>query len=381
MIRQITSYDRSALSLPTGLRAGVFVAAPLLIAIVTGQVGLVFSTLGGLSVSSSEGHRAASASLRVLLIASLLESVAFGVGTLAGTTGVMAVPLMGLGILLALSLAAYPGYVLVAMFTGILFAVGVGLPGGSVEMAGIRFAFSLAGGLWVLLGVWLHRYVDSRRPGREKTRPAPSPPTADTPAPRSMSGFLRSGAFGHALIVSVASAIGLAIGLVLGLPRDFWVVVTIVLAIRPGIGPTVVFTLMIVVGTALGAVVAAAITLGVTNGYLLWVLLLVCSVILFSVRGVNLGLTQVVLTPFIIILLNILYPGQQQLAEVRILDVAIGGAMSVLTVYIMAVRWPKHEAATLAERAPVGPQPSVRQMLNKLARHTQCGAENGIRRP
>jgi hypothetical protein len=379
-LREAARFDRSAFSLPVGLRAGTFVALPVLIGLATGQSEFIFATLGALFVTNTEGPRTLSAPLRLLLTASILESAAFGLGTLAGTTGLLAIPLMCLGLLLGLSLAVYPGYALTAMFTGILFAVGVGLPGDTVEMAGVRLVFSLLGGLWALLGVWLGRRIGSRRASNGSSAAAQSP-SGGTPAPHSIPGFLRSAAFGHALIVAVASSVGLAIGTVLGLPRDFWVVVTIVLAIRPGIGPTVVFTLMIVVGTAVGAAIAAAVTLGVGNAYALWVLLLFFSIVLFYVRGVNLGLTQVFLTPFIIVLLNILYPGEWQLAEVRILDVAIGGAISVLTVYLLAVRWPKHESATRNAGVPVGPSDRARQMLNKLTRRIRCGAEIGIRRP
>jgi uncharacterized membrane protein YccC len=58
---------------------------------------------------------------------------------------------------------------------------------------------------------------------------------------------------------------------------------------------------------------------------------------MFAVRGVNLGLSQVLITPFIIILLNLLFPGQWELAGIRILDVTIGGAIAILTVYLVRV--------------------------------------------
>lgn len=360
-LHEVARFDRSAFSISVGLRAGIVVASPLLLAIATGQAGFVFSTLGALFVTNTEGPRTLSAPLRILLIASFLESTAFGLGTLASTTGELAIPLAGVAMLLALSLAAFPGYTLTAMFTGILFAVGVGLPGGSLEMAWVRFAFGLTGGLWSLLGVTTARRFTERPADRQATN---APQTGPTAAPRTVGAFLRSPAFGHALIVAVASAVGLSVGTALGLPRDFWLVVTIVLAIRPSIGPTLAFTAMIVAGTALGAVIAAAVTVGVTNQYLLWGFLLVFAIALFSVRGVNLGLTQVLLTPFIIILLNILIPGAWYLAEVRIVDVAIGGAIAIATVYLLAVRWPKHETVAHAKATAV-PRSPARQMLNK----------------
>ncbi|MGB6672339.1 MAG: hypothetical protein WBE34_07895 [Candidatus Nitrosopolaris sp.] len=41
------------------------------------------------------------------------------------------------------------------MFTAIVFAVGVGLPGYSIQSAGLRTFFSLIGTLWALLGEFI----------------------------------------------------------------------------------------------------------------------------------------------------------------------------------------------------------------------------------
>ena len=95
---------------------------------------------------------------------------------------------------------------------------------------------------------------------------------------------------------------------------------------------------MIVVGTLAGALIAALITFEVLDDYLLWVFLLLLSIAFYTTRGMNLGLSQVFMTPFIIVLLNILFPGHWQLAEARILDVAIGGALAVLTALILENR-------------------------------------------
>ena len=95
---------------------------------------------------------------------------------------------------------------------------------------------------------------------------------------------------------------------------------------------------MMVVGTIAGATIAAAITLEISNVYVLEVLLLVFGISMFATRGVNLGLVQVSFTPFVIILLNLLYPREWYLAEIRILDVAIGGAIAIATVYVLCIR-------------------------------------------
>lgn len=99
------------------------------------------------------------------------------------------------------------------------------------------------------------------------------------------------------------------------------------------------FALMMVIGTVAGAVIAAPITAEIGDVHLLEALLLVFAACMFATKGVNLGLSQVFITPFIIILLNLLYPGEWQLAGIRVLDVVIGGAVAILTVYLTRFRF------------------------------------------
>jgi len=113
---------------------------------------------------------------------------------------------------------------------------------------------------------------------------------------------------------------------------------------------------MIVIGTILGALVAAAITIEISNAYALWVLLFAFAIALNVTKGVNFGLTQAFLTPFIIILLNIIYPGQSYLAEVRILDVGIGGVLAVAAAYLLSVQWRHRQSSPPAASILVGPK-------------------------
>ena len=145
-------------------------------------------------------------------------------------------------------------------------------------------------------------------------------PGSETP---SSSGWPRPSGFSWAL---------------LGLPRDFWIVVTIITAARTKFGPTLSSASMIVGGTIAGALMAAAITLSISDVYVLEACLLVFGTAMFATRGVNLGLTQVLITPFIIILLNLLYPGEWWLALFRVLDVTLGGAIVIAVVYLLSIR-------------------------------------------
>jgi hypothetical protein len=339
-LKEAARLERPNFSISHGFSTALVVTAPLVVALAAGHPEFVFATLGAMMVINTEGPNAAPLPLHVLLLACFTEASAFALGTLAGLTGILAIPLVGLGVFFALVVGGNQALGQLGKYTAIFFAVGVGLPGGSTGGAVERLWLSLLGGLLALLGLWLHRSLTSKKASggaskasetwqaqlRRYTRPAR--PSAVT---------LQSEAFRHSIAIGAASALGLTVGLALGLPRDFWVVVTIIIALRPKLGPTVSFAAMMAIGTIAGAAIAAAITFETSDVFLLEGLLLVFATMMFALRGVNLGLSQVFVTPFIIILLNLLYPGQWQLAEFRILDVSIGGAISILTVYLVRV--------------------------------------------
>jgi hypothetical protein len=349
-LSEITRLDRSSFSASHGFRAAIIVVAPLVLGFATGHLELVFATLGAMFVTNTEGSNAAPLPLPLLLLACFTEASAFGLGTLAGLTGLLAVPLVGLGVFIPLVAFGSRTSAQVGKVTAIFFAVGIGLPGGSTGAAVERLWLSLLGGLLAFVGAWLHRSLTAGKASGGAGgafEPLLSQLKRYAKLPRLTAASMQPETLRHPLAVGAASALGFTIGLALGLPRDFWVVVTIVIALQPRIGPTVNFTEMMVIGTIAGAVIAAAITVEISGTYLLEGLLLAFAIAMFAARGVNLGLSQVLITPFIIILLNLVYPGQWQFAEIRILDVTIGGAVAILTVYLVRV-------GTLAQRLRIG---------------------------
>ncbi len=328
--KDIRRLDKSAFELAVGLRAAAFVIAPIIVGFAIQQPALLFASLGAVFLTFTQRFIPTIPS-RMLLLVCCTEAAAFGVGTLTATTAHLLSPiLLGIGVFVALFAWSYTKWAAVGMFTAIVFAVGVGLPGYSIQSAGLRTFFSLIGMLWALLGIEIHRFVISHRiqlsgPGNAAAGEKQSTPRLEA---------LRS-----ALLIGIASALGYSIGLVLGLPRDFWIVITIILAIRPNPNLTITFASMMVMGTIAGSMIAAVIILETSNHYLLLALLFSFAVVLFAVIGVNIILIQIFLVPFIIILLSIYYPGQWYISLFRILDVAIGGAIAVAIVYLKGLKF------------------------------------------
>lgn len=315
-INDIAKVDRSSFSILTGLRAGIFVLLPLLLVPLVGYRGAGFAALGAMWLTNTESAKS-KMPMRILSAACLSESLAVGVGTLAGNAGLLVPLLGGFGVFLPMLLHGNERWTRIGTYTAITFAMGIGLPGLS-DAPVLRASYSLIGTFWALAGIAFQRYLQSKK---MRTGEA--------------SNFkLHPNAIRSAVTVGVASAFGFWIGISLGLPRDFWVVVTIIITVQPSFNSTLKFTSRMVLGTMAGALIGAAVLytemLSVELAFLV-----AFAVLMFASRGVNMMIVQIFLAPFIIILLNLVYGGRADFAETRIVDVVIGGIISIATVYIL----------------------------------------------
>ena len=330
--KDIIHLDKSSFSLTAGLRAAAFIIAPIILAFVIQQPALFLAAIGAI-VLTATAKMLPTIPSRILLLACFTDAASFGLGTLAATTGHLFSPvLLGIAVFAALAVWANTKWAAVGMYTAIILTIGVGLPGFSIQSAGLRTLFSLIGMLWALLGVDIHRFILSHR----RIQLSGSESTATYEQQQQQPSTSRLAALRSALPIGIVSALGYTVGLVLGLPRDFWTVVPIILAIRPTSSTlTMTFTSMMIIGTIAGALITTVITFETNNHYLLLALLFFFAVVVFATLGVSITLTQIFLVPFVIILLNLYYPGQWYLPFIRILNVAIGAAIAVAVVYLL----------------------------------------------
>lgn len=206
----------------------------------------------------------------------------------------------------------------VGLVAGLLFVVGVGLPGGNLSVAGPEFLLIVAGGVWGFVG----SLIPLLPLGRAPSASLDSVPTPIVREP------MRSRAL-HAAAVAVTVALGLGVGLALGLPRDFWIMLTVLVALRPDLSDTVVYSILRILGTIVGASVAFAITISTGNPAILSVTVVLASGGLFSTRAVNYSLYTAFITIFLIVLLNLAYVGGPSLAVTRVFDTLIGSALAL----------------------------------------------------
>ena len=141
-VKDIRSIDKSALSLTTGFRAAAFAIAPIIIGFAIHQPALLLATLGAIFLTNTERAFYTIPS-RILIVACFIEATSFGLGTLVATTSHLLSPiLLGIGIFVALTARVSTKWAPVGTFAAIIFAVGAGLPGYSIESAGVRTLFS-----------------------------------------------------------------------------------------------------------------------------------------------------------------------------------------------------------------------------------------------
>lgn len=312
-------------------RSAAVMAIPLTVAATTDYVvSGVFAAIGCLNILLLQLLGTA----RDRLVRSLwglgLNTVAIGIGTWVGSLGWVEVPLVALGLIVLHLTNRIPRPGSLPLTVSALFVIGVGLPGGSPADAVSRVALVLIGGLLGVAGLALHiGLLRLRTPvgtGTAAWEPA-------SPAPSSTAGVLPE--WVHATAVGLTAAGGLAISLWAGLSRDYWIMLTAVVVLRTRFEETLSVGVSRMGGTVLGAAVGAIVTIGVIAPELQGVLAFLFTFGVFAFGRANYALYTLSLTAFVIVLLNLTYPSGVVLAETRILDTFIGGALALLAATVL----------------------------------------------
>jgi hypothetical protein len=159
----ITRLDKSKFSLTAGLTDAAFDIAPAILALAIQQPALFLATFGAIFFTFIE-EQLPGISTRFLIVACFIGAAAFGLGTLAATIShLLSIFLLGIAVFAALTARVSTKWAPVGSITAMIFAVGVGLPGSSIQSAGERTLFPLIGMLWALLGVEIHHFALSPR--------------------------------------------------------------------------------------------------------------------------------------------------------------------------------------------------------------------------
>jgi uncharacterized membrane protein YccC len=124
---------------------------------------------------------------------------------------------------------------------------------------------------------------------------------------------------------------------VLPIQRSYWVVLTVAIILKPDYGSVFSRAVQRGVGTIIGAVLGAVIVATVPYGPWLLLPFGVLAALLPYGKSRSFGLSATFLTPFVVLLIDLLSPGGWRLAEERLLDTLIACAIVLLIGY---APWP-----------------------------------------
>lgn len=361
-LQSITSFNLAGLRISVGIRTGIIIMTLLAIGLITNHIReFVLAVFGTINVSLLDIRDQKGLTLILtLIIVSTINAFLFTIGSLIGTTenSYLGVSLFALGLFIISYIGIYSNISSFVIISSTIFSIGVSLPGIDIIPSSERFFLLLLGGIWGTLGSVIIPIIilTIKKPRSiiptEETITFTTTTIKPSNAPHYSSIFhaissifqtlvsnmsIRSGHFQFAISFAITGAIGLLIAHGLGLIRGYWVLITIcVLLLRSDISITFSFTFMRIIGTITGAIIGIIIISNVIpNIWLLFFILFVLASSFFAVRNVNYALATLFLTPFVLVLLDVLIPGQTIFAQIRVLDTIIGAVLALLGIFIV----------------------------------------------
>ncbi len=151
----------------------------------------------------------------------------------------------------------------------------------------------------------------------------------------------------HALRLGVTAAVAVIVYSVFGLKEGYWVTLTVVVILKPYSRDTFQRGVQRVVGTVFGGILAAVLASLIRTPLIMACVLFPLTVITISLQPLNYGFYAFFLTSQVVLMDNILEPGNWHLAIDRIQDTAIGGVLALIGGYVL---WPSREHMRISDR-------------------------------
>ena len=152
--------------------------------------------------------------------------------------------------------------------------------------------------------------------------------------------------FRHALRLALIVTTAELLASLLQVPTGYWVTLTAIVALKPSFGDTSERTVQRVLGTTLGGIFGIALVALIHNPWVILACILVLLVTAMSVRSLSYGIFITLLTPVIILLLNVTSKGGWEIGALRIVDSLIGGTLALLGSYLLFPSWERQQLPT-----------------------------------
>ncbi|MBG1261924.1 FUSC family protein [Nostoc commune] len=156
--------------------------------------------------------------------------------------------------------------------------------------------------------------------------------------------------FRHALRLALITTLAELLASLFQLPTGYWITLTALVALKPNFGGTSQTTVQRVGGTILGGIIGIALVLLVKNSLAIAVCFLLLVFVAMSVRSLSYSLFIILLTPAIILLLNMISAGGWEVGVLRIFDSLAGGVLALLGSYLLFPRWERQQLPAQLEK-------------------------------
>ena len=149
--------------------------------------------------------------------------------------------------------------------------------------------------------------------------------------------------FRHVLRLAIVATIAEVLASILHISTGYWITLTAVVALKPNYGGTSQTTLQRVLGSVLGGIIGIAIVTLIHNSWAIGGCLLLLIITAVAVRPLSFSLFITLLTPAIILLVNVTSNGGWQIGVIRIVDSLAGGLLALLGSYLLFPRWERQQ--------------------------------------
>lgn len=152
--------------------------------------------------------------------------------------------------------------------------------------------------------------------------------------------------FRHALRLAVVVTLAELIAALLHIPRGYWITLTALVALKPNFGGTTQTTVQRALSTIIGSIIGITAILLIHNQWAIAFSLLLLVFTAMSVRSLSYTLFITLLTPAIILLLNMINAGGWQVGLLRIADSCVGGGLALIGSYLLFPSWERQQLPT-----------------------------------
>ncbi|HPH85337.1 MAG TPA: FUSC family protein, partial [Ferruginibacter sp.] len=151
---------------------------------------------------------------------------------------------------------------------------------------------------------------------------------------------LASGVFRHALRMMITCMAGFLVTKLISYGHhSYWVLLTTIVILKPGFSLTRQRNMERLVGTIAGGIIGVLLLSFIQDRTILFALIIFFMIGTYTFQRMNYILMVIFITPYILILFNLLGLGLINVAQERLLDTAIASALAFAANYLLFPHW------------------------------------------